>query len=281
MIKLSIVFILLSLGFMGGMVAIVKPSSLAQSALAQKTFQEPDDDLDEFVGKVKSIRVEVEEHEFTTHFMDFGNRYQRHPFQTSQFDWQGKKIEKFNYRTDGVPLPKTTYSYDKNGVLLKENHYSAVSGKPYLETIYVYDSQGRSKEKIGKNIEDDKILSRSLYSHDEKRNYTEVADYDWNNVLRGKIGFIWNNQGQVSEIIGFSPKGDSLGRGTVTYDEKGNVAEMIFSPADGSAVKKEKYTYEFDEHGNWIKKTLYHWVTEEGKSFYKLMNITHRTIAYY
>ena len=280
MIKLSIVLILLSVVFIVGIVAITKPAFLLPSSQVQRTFNEPDDDLDEFVGKVKSIHVEMEEHEFTTHFIDFGNRYKRHPFQTSQFDQGGKKVEKFNYRTDGVPLPKTTYSHSKNGVLLKENHYSAVSGKPYLETIYVYDSQGRLKEEIGKNIEDNKILSRKLYSHDEKRNYTEVADYDWNNVLRGMIGFIWNNQGKVSEILGFSPNGDSLGKGIVTYEERGNVVEMIFSTAAGAVVKKEKYTYEFDEHGNWIKKTLYHWVTEEGKSFYKLMNITHRTITY-
>jgi hypothetical protein len=133
--------------------ATIKPRFLSQSSIAKRTFKEPEDNLDEFVGKVKSIQVDIEEHEFTTHFMDFGNRYKRHPYQTSQFDRDGKKVEKFNYRTDGVALPKTTYSYDKNGVLLKESHYSAVSGQPYLETIYVYDSQGRLKEEIGKNIE--------------------------------------------------------------------------------------------------------------------------------
>jgi hypothetical protein len=134
MIKLSTVLILISLA-LGGIVAIVKSSSISQSHPAQRTFRGPDDDLDEFVGKVKSINVEIEEHEFTTHFMDFGNRYKRKLFQTSQFDRDGRRVEKFHYRTDGVPLPKTTYSYDSNGVLLKEHHYSAVSGEPYLETI--------------------------------------------------------------------------------------------------------------------------------------------------
>jgi hypothetical protein len=281
MSKLLIVRILLLIMLVGGIVATIKPRFLSQASVAKRTFKEPEDDLDEFVGKVKSIQVDIEEHEFTSHFMDFGNRYKRHRFQTSQFARDGKKVEKFNYRIDGVALPKTTYSYDENGVLLKESHYSAVSGKPYLETIYVYDSQGRLKEEIGKNIEENKILSRKLYSHDEKRNYTEVADYDWNNVLRGKSGFIWNSQGRVSEILGYSPQGDILGRGLVTYDQKGNVAEMKFSPANGSAEKKEKYTYEFDKRGNWIKKTLYHWLTQEGTSSYKLMNITHRTLIYY
>ena len=169
MIKLSTFLILISLA-LGSVAVILKPSFSSQYSPTKRTFKEPDDDLDDFVGKVKSITVETEEHEFTTHFMDFGNRYKRKLFQKSQFDRDGKIVEKFHYRIDGVALPKTTYSYDGNGVLLKEDHYSAVSGKPYLETIYTYDSQGKVKEEIGKNIEDNKVYSRKLYSHDLKRN---------------------------------------------------------------------------------------------------------------
>lgn len=155
MLRQPVFLTLLFLALMGGGLVVVKPASPSQSSPAHRTFKGPEDDLDEFVGKVKTIHVEMEEHEFTTHFMDLGNRYKRKPFQTSQFDLGGRKVEKFNYRAGGVPRP------------------------------------------------------------------------------------------------------------------------------GGSSVKKEKYTYEVDGHGNWIKKTLYHWVTEEGKSFYRLMNITHRTLAYY
>jgi hypothetical protein len=277
----SIFLTLVFLALAGGGVVVVKPSFPLQSPPVHRTFKEPEDDLDEFVGQVKTIHVETEVHEFTTHFIDLGNRYKRKPFQTSRFDREGKKVEKFNYRTDGVPLPKTTYSYDKGSALLKENHFSAVSGKPYLETVYVYDSQGRLKEEIGKNIEDNKVLSRKLYTHDEKKNYTEVTEYDWDNELRGKVGFIWNDQGKVSEFIAFSPECNSGCKGRIIYDEKGRAVEIIFSRPDGSSVEKEKYTYKVDKRSNWTKKTLYRWVTEEGKSFYKLMNITYRTLTYY
>lgn len=280
MIKLSASLILLSLA-LGYLVVTVKPSFTSQSSSAIRTFKEPDNDLDEFVGKVKSITVETEEHEFTSHFMDFGNRYKRKLFQTSEFDRDGKLVEKFHYRIDGVALPKTTYSYDRNGLLLKENHYSAVSREPYLETIYIYDSQGKVKEEIGKNIEDNRVFNRKLYSHDLKRNYTELVDYNSDSVVSGKAGLIWNKQGKVSEVIGLSPKGEILGKGTITYDEKGNIAEMVYSPPGGLNERKEKFTYDFDGQGNWVKKTLYRWVTEENKSFFKLMNITYRTIVYY
>lgn len=280
MIKLSIVPLLLLLIFTCGILTIVEPSFRFQS-VAQRPFNKPKDDLDEFVGKVKSINVDMEEHEFTTHFMDFENRYKRVRYHTTQFDQDGKKIEEVHYRSDGVPLPKTTYSYDENGVLLKENHYSALSGEPYLETTYVYDSSGRIKEESSRDIEEKKILSRTLYAHDEKSNFTEVADYDSGDVLRERYRFVWNNQGKVSEIVGFAPDGATLGKQIVKYDEGGNVVETILTTAGELAVKKKKYSYEFDDHGNWTRKTLYHWVREKGKSFYKLMNITYRTITYY
>lgn len=276
MIRLWIVFILLAVVGMHGIIA-----GISQSSTKQITFKEPDNELDGFIGKVKSINIEIEEHEFTTHFLDFANRYKRKLFQTTQFDRDGRKVEKFNYRTDGVPMPKTTYSYDKSGGLLKESHYSAVSGQPYLETLYTYGPSGHLMEVIGKNIEKDKTLSRKTYSHDEKRNYTEVTEYDWNEVVRSKVGYVWNEKGGLTEVIGLSKDGETLGKGLFSYDEKGNVVEATFASEDESRPKKAKYSYDFDRQGNWVKRVLYHWVTEENKSFYKLMSITYRTIAYY
>jgi hypothetical protein len=60
-----------------------------------------------------------------------------------------------------------------------------------------------------------------------------------------------------------------------------SITEFHASQSDGLPEKREKYTYDFDGQGNWVKKTLCHWVTDKRKSNYKLMNITYRTIVYY
>src|SRR4028119_1813131 len=92
---LTLLFLaLIGSGLIGGGLVVVKVTSSPQSSPAQRTFKEPEDDLDEFVGKVKTIQVEMEEHEFTTHFMDLGNRHKRKPFRTSRFDPEGRKVEK-------------------------------------------------------------------------------------------------------------------------------------------------------------------------------------------
>jgi hypothetical protein len=280
MIKLATFLIILVLA-VGCVAIVVNPSSIFRTSSSQRTFGEPIDPVDEFVGEVKSITIEREEHEFTTHFMDFANRYKPTPFKTGTFDRNGRKVEEFHYRTDGVPLPKATYSYNENGILLKTSHYSALTNEPHLEVICTYDSQGNLKEEINRSIEDGKVFGRKLYSHDFERNYTEIIDYDSDNVPQWKAGIFWNEQGKEREIFAYSRDGALFGTGTTTYNENGHIAEVVVWRFDGSPEQRAKYTYEFDARGNWIKRTLYYWETEEGVSSYKLMNIDHRRIVYY
>lgn len=102
---------------------------------ALRTYHEPSDSLDEFVGRVKVIQVDREMYEYTGDYI--GETGVRQPSMTCRFDAGGRKVESFHYRTDGVPLPKTTYSYGERGLLTREDHFSAVSGRPYLETVSI------------------------------------------------------------------------------------------------------------------------------------------------
>jgi hypothetical protein len=242
------------------------------------TYQEPGDGLDEFVGRVKAIQVDTEVYEYTGDYI--GQTGVRQHFMTCRFDAGGRKVESFNYRNDGVPLPKTTYSYGEGGLLAREDHFSAVSGRPYLETIYTYDSSGRVKEEIGRNLEDGTVLSRRVYTHDEKRGYTEITKYDWNNTPREKVGIVWDGEGRASELVGFSPWCDGC-RVKLTYDEKGRVSETAMSRPGAPGVEKERYAYEDDARGNWVKKTHHRRVTGEGTPSDKLMDITYRALTYY
>jgi hypothetical protein len=45
------------------------------------------------------------------------------------------------------------------------------------------------------------------------------------------------------------------GKEEYKYDDKGNIIETTLRGNDGSVLSKEKYTYEFDEFGNWKKMT--------------------------
>lgn len=71
------------------------------------------------------------------------------------------------------------------------------------------------------------------------------------------------------------------GKEVYQYDDKGNITEMTLYGADGSALSKEIYTYEFDSVGNWTKMVSALAVVEGGKISYEPSEVTYRTITYY
>jgi TonB family protein len=78
------------------------------------------------------------------------------------------------------------------------------------------------------------------------------------------------------------PVEDTLpGKEQHVYDDKGNVVEMTLRSPDGSLLSKEAYKYEFDQLGNWTKKSSSVAVYENGKISFEPTGITYRTISYY
>jgi hypothetical protein len=71
------------------------------------------------------------------------------------------------------------------------------------------------------------------------------------------------------------------GREEYKRDDKGNLIETIRRDNDGSILSTERYTYEFDEAGNWIKMVTSIAVFEAGKVTFEPIEVTYRTITYY
>jgi hypothetical protein len=266
-----------SLGVLSLLVILVIASSLAiklrraESVLGCEGEPEPTNDWDDRLGPVQSIRIEDAE-------LGLSDK----PFvrQTSTFNREGHKIEQVQYRDDGVALPKTTYSYDQSGRLSQEHIYQ-INGTVYLEETYTYSSNGQLTEQVQRSLDDNHVLRRRVYSHDPKRRYTEVSEFDWGEKLRGRIGFIRDSKCRLVEAFDYRPD-NAIGRRMVmSYDEKGNLAESVLYSSDGGVAGKEKNEYVFDTRGNWTRQTKSKWVTENGKSFYKPTDITYRTITYY
>src|SRR5215213_9570946 len=71
------------------------------------------------------------------------------------------------------------------------------------------------------------------------------------------------------------------GKEEYKYDDKGNIVEMTLRGNDGSVLSKEKYSYEFDEFGNWKKMTTAVAIYENGTVSYEPTEVTYRTLTYY
>ena len=232
---------------------------------------EPDNDWDSHIGSVESIRIEEGE---------VGLSDKPLLRKIMRFNRGGQKIEEVLYRDDGVALPKSTYSYDSTGHIIKAHHYQ-VNGSILLENTYTYDSDGWLKDDTQRRLDDDKLLSRKIYLQDAKLNLTQVSEFDWGDRLRSRIGFIRDGQCRIIEAYGYTPNGSIKAKIKFSYDDRNNVIESTSNSSDGSSEEKHKHEYEFDGRGNWIKRVSSKLVTEGGRKSYRAERATYRKLTYY
>lgn len=228
-------------------------------------------------GPVEFFNVEVETLVSQGHVI-FTNPGKPYLFATYKYDAAGRLSEKNFYRMDGVAMPKTVFIYDTNGALLKEQHYSAVSKAPYLETVFTYEN-GLLKDSVGSNVEKpDGFLSRKEFFYKPERRYFEFLETKGYPSPTVKVGFVQDEKCRFSEVFAFAKDGTLASRSVFTFDNFDNpvLAESFF--ANGKLAGKSKNEYEYDSYQNWIKQSQSLWNAQTSK--WVLQEIVYRKITY-
>ncbi len=230
-------------------------------------------------GAVKSIRVEEQIYESEGDFLSMSDKPQLK--ERFEFDRQGRKIEDYTYTTDGRESPKSVSVYNEKNWLIKNDTFSALSNKPYLQTRYTYDDFGNVTEIAQYNIEDNELLQKWVFTNDLQKRYFEFADFDSRNKQRMRVGFKRDEKCRLVEIFSYQLD-DKLGVKSVISFDKNDVPISVVNYSNANEVlSKRKYEYEFDSQGNWTKKSDFELREKEGKSDWKLMNVVYRKIEYY
>jgi hypothetical protein len=229
------------------------------------------------VGGVKSLNVFIETLIPQSHFI-FTNPGKPYLFASYSFDSRGKVIEENFYRLDGVALPKTVYVYDKEGKLLKELHYSAVTNQPYLETRYEYE-RGLLKSILGRSLErDDDFLSKKDFTYDTSKRYVEFLETYSYPSPNFKVGFTLDQKCRLAEVFGFDKNGILAGRNKISYDTVDNPILVEAFLVGGKLVGKSRFDYEFDSNKNWVKQSKK--TMDEKINKWILQEIVYRKITY-
>lgn len=230
-------------------------------------------------GAVKSIRVEEQVYEFEGDFIYKNDK----PLlkERFEFDRQGRKIEHYTYTTEGRESPKSVSSYNEKNWLAKDDAFSGLSQKPYLQTRYTYDDFGNVQEVAQYNLEDNKILQKWVFTNDLKKKYFEFIDSDSSNKQRLRVGFKRDGKCRLAEVFAYQSDGRLGMKSVISFDEKGIPISVVHYSNDNSVIGKRKYEYEFDKQGNWIKKSDLALKEKDGKSDWKLMNVVYRKIEYF
>ncbi len=198
-----------------------------------------------------------------------------------------------------------TKTYDAKGRMTEER-YTAADDAPLYTARYIFDGNGRKKER-GVYAPNETLRTKREFKYDTEENLIEWSEYDADGLMRNKNIYTYNDDRQVSERTVFNGKGSVVDRWTYAYDENGNKKDEARYYADGSidtryvytldekgnrvetskynakdeAVGKESHSYEFDSKGNWIKRTTARLIDSEGKTETEPVEITYRKIAYY
>ena len=117
-------------------------------------------------------------------------------------------------------------------------------------------------------VETSNIVTRNGKQVELPKTLLEVSTYD---AAGGKI-----------DSVTYPVESEAApGKEEYKHDDKGNLIEMTLLGNDGSVLSKERYTYEFDEFGNWKKMTTAVAVYENGAVSYEPTKVTYRTLTYY
>lgn len=144
---------------------------------------------------------------------------------TYAYNELGQSIEHKRFLPDGSLFYMETYIYDEFGQRIQANRYSPDGSLSYKET-YIYDQFGQ-RIHFSRCFPDGSLDFKHIYVYDEFGNRIEHHTYRNENKRYSRI-----------------------------YDEQGKLTSYVFYRQDGT-VEKTIHDYEYDKHGNWIRKTMF------------------------
>ncbi len=289
--------------------------ALACSSQAQTKI---DGTAETFSGSVKSVRMESAEVDYRANkegkrrkasnlsFNEFGQETEEITYTTQGglqstketiYDPQGKTIQIVSYNAKRSPTSKTIY-YFENGRKSKMEKYNE---KNVLteKTDYVYDSENRLIEEV--TYEDNSLHDKSTYKYDSAGKLVEIQTTDTDGGV-GKT--VYSADGKRKQRSYFKAKdspdnrlivrvekdkqtdltyyradGAIVGRWMYNYDDKGNVIAEEFGTT--AVLRKWVYAYEYDQQGNWTKRTASQLFLVSGKLTPFLQEASYRTFTYY
>jgi hypothetical protein len=91
----------------------------------------------------------------------------------------------------------------------------------------------------------------------------------------------YESEGMSKVTLRYNGSGDLEEKVVSTYLESGLLAGEARLTGDGNISSKKKYSYEFDEKGNWTKQTSTQLATNAPGASPEPSHITRRAIKYY
>lgn len=191
------------------------------------------------------------------------------------FNKRGDIIKEVSKNSKGENRFIIEIAYDKSGKMTEEKHWS-IRGNQDRWVIKNNEDENTAIRYLAKGEGDFTSSSGTKYYFNksdlitkiEDDNYVWLYEYDDNDNLTLRV------MDEIMQAISFGDDSESFPISSVEmkYDSNSNVIRYI-DKSNGKVSKEKVFTYEYDNHGNWVKKIEY-WKDEpiyifEREIFYK------------
>ena len=96
--------------------------------------------------------------------------------QISNYNDNGKLVEKVRFNLDGETLVRNLYRYDENGNRIEDLQYFNTNENPSIKTTYKYDELGNKVEEFMYNPED-RLIAKWLSKYNDQNSLVEENYY--------------------------------------------------------------------------------------------------------
>lgn len=191
-------------------------------------------------------------------------------------DINNYKMDLINGAVNEVILTDIKYEYNDNGKLISDIRYNE-NGSVYTKEKNQYYENGIIKENhsIYFGREPNSILANAhKIKYNIKGEKIENYKYDSDGDLSNKYRYEYNSAGDLLKSYQYRSDGSVWKESK--YDDKENITKEIIY-FNGEIIGVILFTYEFDNNGNWIKKTK----DEKMSKYGSKTSIEERIIEYY
>lgn len=165
-----------------------------------------------------------------------------------KLDEQGKILEKTTTDSDNEIEAKEIYTYQNNKLAGKEEYeYGELVAK---ESI-LYDDSGKSIENSKWQIDGE--VHRNKYTWDENGRIEKVLTYNEKDKLISKSLYSYNDKNKVTEIDEENLRGRTIT--TMTYDEQGNAVEQ--TEANGQGEINNTVSRKFNDRNDVVETKVF------------------------
>lgn len=224
-------------------------------------------------------------------FDDFGNLIEKKEYKNSiatsnyqyKYDSKNRIIEinqlyfNYFYFYDSLNRIKTSKQIDKQPNSISQGKTQPINGTTSF-VKYFYNNQGKLSKRITTD-KNKKILNTEIYSYDNSNNlilkeikhnnFDETYELSYNDENK-VVKILWkDSEDGINEYTEYQYEGGKLSLehwvdyeegepdGYIDYKFKdGNPSDVVVVEKDGTISSKEKYIYDFDLNGNWIKQII-------------------------